>query len=128
MQLYGAEPNLPLIEFLQRCGAGVLTVAPYSYADSAEDAAVLDLIARIGSGAIDAIAFTSTPQVRRLVAVGGEARVSAALRRTHVAAVGPLVAAALGRHGIAVQSMPEDSFFLKPMTSAIEAALTAARG
>jgi uroporphyrinogen-III synthase len=50
------------------------------------------------------------------------------LQRTHVAAIGPVVAAALGRYGIKVQSMPEDSFFLKPMTSAIEAALTAPRG
>ncbi len=127
VQLYGSEPNLPLIEFLQRCGAGVLTVAPYRYADSTQDAAVLALLARIEGGGIDAIAFTSTPQVRRLVAVGGEARVSAALRRTHVAAVGPVVAAALGQHGIPVQSMPEDSFFLRPMTSALEAALTGSR-
>jgi uroporphyrinogen-III synthase len=123
VQLYGDEPNLPLIEFLQRCGAGVLSVAPYRYADSAEDAAVLELLARIEHGGIDAIAFTSTPQVRRLIAVGGEARVSAALRHTHVAAVGPVVAAALARHGITVQSMPADSFFMKPLTSAIEAAL-----
>jgi uroporphyrinogen-III synthase len=126
VQLYGSEPNLPLIEFLHACGAAVITVAPYSYADSTEDAAVLDLLANIERGGIDAIAFTSTPQVRRLVAVGGEARVMQALQRTHVAAVGPVVAEALGRHGIRVQSMPEDSFFLKPMTSAIEAALTGA--
>ncbi len=105
----------------------MLTVAPYRYADSTQDAAVLALLARIEGGGIDAIAFTSTPQVRRLVAVGGEARVSAALRRTHVAAVGPVVAAALGQHGIPVQSMPEDSFFLRPMTSALEAALTGSR-
>lgn len=124
VQLYGSEPNLPLTGFLQRCGAGVLTVAPYAYADSTEDAAVLGLLARIESGAIDAIAFTSTPQVRRLVAVAGEARACAALRRTRVAAVGPVVAAALGRYGIAVQAMPEDSFFLKPLTGAIETALT----
>ena len=127
VQLYGNEPNLPLVEFLHGCGAAVLTVAPYSYADSMEDAAVLELLAGIERGDIDAIAFTSTPQVRRLVAVGGEARVAQALQRTHVAAVGPVVAQALGRYGISVQSMPEDSFFMKPMTSALEAALTAAR-
>jgi uroporphyrinogen-III synthase len=123
VQLYGAEPNLPLIEFLHGCGAGVITVAPYAYADSTEDAAVLELLTDIERGGIDAIAFTSTPQVRRLVAVGGEARVARALQRTHVAAVGPVVAQALRSHGVAVQSMPEDSFFLKPMTSALEAAL-----
>ena len=124
VQLYGDEPNLPLIQFLHGCGAAAITVAPYSYADSMEDAAVLELLAGIESGNIDAIAFTSTPQVRRLVAVAGEARVARALKRTHVAAVGPVVAEALGRYGISVQSMPEDSFFLKPMTSAIEAALS----
>lgn len=124
VQLYGNEPNLPLVEYLHRCGAGVTTVAPYAYADSADDAAVLHLLARIEGGGVDAIAFTSTPQVRRLIAVGGEARVCQALRHTHVAAVGPVVAEALGQHGIQVQSMPEDSFFLKPLTSAIEAALT----
>jgi uroporphyrinogen-III synthase len=128
VQLYGSEPNLPLIEFLHGCGAAVITVAPYRYADSTEDAAVLALLTRIEQGAIDAIAFTSTPQVRRLIAVGGDARVTQALLRTHVAAIGPVVAAALERYGIRVQSMPEENFFLKPLTSAIEAALTGAAG
>jgi uroporphyrinogen-III synthase len=123
VQLYGSEPNLPLIEFLHGCGAAAITVAPYRYADSTDDAAVLALLARIEQGGIDAIAFTSTPQVRRLIAVGGDARVTQALQHTHVAAIGPVVAAALRDHGIRVQSMPEENFFLKPMTSAIEAAL-----
>jgi uroporphyrinogen-III synthase len=126
VQLYGSEPNLPLIEFLHGCGAAVITVAPYRYADSTDDAAVLALLARIEQGGIDAIAFTSTAQVRRLIAVGGDARITQALQRTHVAAVGPVVAASLQDHGIRVQSMPEENFFLKPMTSAIEAALNGA--
>ncbi|HEV2702492.1 MAG TPA: uroporphyrinogen-III synthase [Steroidobacteraceae bacterium] len=128
VQLYGTEPNPPLSEFLQRCGAAVLTVAPYCYADSTEDAAVLALLAAIEGGGVDAIAFTSTPQVRRLIAVGGATRVARALARIHVAAVGPVVAQALGRHGIDVQAMPQDSFFLKPLTSAIEAALARTSG
>ncbi|MEJ0005078.1 MAG: uroporphyrinogen-III synthase [Steroidobacteraceae bacterium] len=127
VQLYGSEPNLPLHEFVEECGAAVITVAPYSYADSTDDAAVLDLIGTLERGAIDAMAFTSTPQLRRLIAVAGAARTAAALQHTHVAAVGPVVAKALALHGISVQSMPEDSFFLKPMTSAIEAALTGKR-
>ncbi|HEX3835846.1 MAG TPA: uroporphyrinogen-III synthase [Steroidobacteraceae bacterium] len=128
VQLYGSEPNLALVEFLHGCGAAVITVAPYRYADSTEDEMVLELLARIEQGEIDAIAFTSTPQVRRLIAVGGDARVTQALQRTHVAAIGPVVAAALGRYGIRVQSMPAENFFLKPMTSAIEAALSGAAG
>jgi uroporphyrinogen-III synthase len=125
LQLYGTEPNLPLREFLERAGAQVLTVAPYVYADAADDAAIRELLARIGSGQVDAIAFTSTPQVERLFTVAPEPEVAAALARTLVAAVGPVVAAALDRHGVTTRLMPEDSFFLKPLTSALEEALRA---
>src|SRR5690606_19864599 len=33
VQLYGTEPNRPLMEFLQAAGAQAVTVAPYVYAD-----------------------------------------------------------------------------------------------
>ena len=59
VQLYGTEPNLKLIEFLNRRGATADCVAPYIYADAAEDARVRDLIAQLGDGQVDAIAFTS---------------------------------------------------------------------
>jgi len=125
VQLYGTEPNTPLVEFLERAGATVLTVAPYVYADGADDAAVLALLARLEGGAVDAIAFTSTPQVERLFAVAPALRVCAALGRTLVAAVGPVVAEALARHGVSARLMPEESFFLKPLTTALEEALRA---
>ncbi|HTD11122.1 MAG TPA: uroporphyrinogen-III synthase, partial [Steroidobacteraceae bacterium] len=125
VQLYGTEPNRPLVEFLERAGATVLTVAPYVYADGADDAAVRGLLARLSAGEVDAIAFTSTPQVERLFAVAPAAMVSAALAHTLVAAVGPVVAEALGRHGIKARLMPEESFFLKPLTTALEEALRA---
>jgi len=125
VQLYGTEPNRPLTEFLERAGAVVSTVAPYVYADGADDAEVLGLLARLESGSVDAIAFTSTPQVERLFAVAAAARVRAALERTLVAAVGPVVADALSRHGVSARLMPEESFFLKPLTSALEEALGA---
>src|SRR5437870_13864059 len=124
VQLYGTEPNRPLTEFLERAGAVVSTVAPYVY-DGADDAEVLGLLARLESGSVDAIAFTSTPQVERLFAVAPAARVRAALERTLVAAVGPVVADALSRHGVSARLMPEESFFLKPLTSALEEALRA---
>jgi uroporphyrinogen-III synthase len=93
------------------------------YADAAEDAAERDLLVRLVGGSVDAIAFTSTPQVERLFSVGGASEVQAALSRTLVAAVGPVVAAALKARGVTVALMPEDSFFLKPLTSALEEAL-----
>jgi uroporphyrinogen-III synthase len=123
VQLYGQEPNLPLIGFLQHAGASVTTVAPYVYADAADDEAVRALLARMHSGAVDAIAFTSTPQVERLFALAARAEVTAALAHTLVAAVGPVVAETLKKHGIAARLMPADSFFLKPLTAALEEAL-----
>ena len=57
--------------------------------------------------------------------VAPAARVRAALERTLVAAVGPVVADALSRHGVSARLMPEESFFLKPLTSALEEALRA---
>jgi len=123
VQLYGTEPNVPLAQFLENAGASVLAVAPYVYADAAEEEAVRDLIERMAAGQIDAIAFTSTPQVERLFAVEPAQRVRAALEGTLVAAVGPIVADALTRHGVSVSLMPEHAFFLKPLTNALEEAL-----
>jgi uroporphyrinogen-III synthase len=123
VQLYGTEPNRPLIDFLESARAKVSTVAPYVYADAADDAAVLALLERIQAGKVDAIAFTSTPQVERLFAVAPAQTITAALAKTLVAAVGPVVADTLQRHGVQARLMPEESFFLKPLTSVLEDAL-----
>jgi uroporphyrinogen-III synthase len=125
VQLYGTEPNRPLVDFLESAGAKVSTVAPYVYADATDDAAVMALLNRMDAGQIDAIAFTSTPQVERLFAVASSQAVIAALAKTVVAAVGPVVADTLQKHGVQARLMPEESFFLKPLTSALEDALGA---
>jgi uroporphyrinogen-III synthase len=125
VQLYGTEPNLPLIDFLQSAGARVRAVAPYIYATKSDDAAVRDLLERMTRGEVDAIAFTSASQVDRLFAIAPEAQVRAALARTQVAAVGPVVADALTQRAVRIASMPQDSFFMKPLASALEAALGA---
>lgn len=120
VQLYGLEPNQVLIDFLQSAGATVRTVAPYVYADKADDEAVRELLTRLQAGGIDAIAFTSTPQVARLFSLADEHTVKAALGATRVAAIGPVVADTLKSHGVAVELMPVDAFFLKPLTTALE--------
>jgi uroporphyrinogen-III synthase len=125
VQLYGTEPNRPLVDFLETAGAKVSTVAPYVYADAADNEAILTLLERILAGEVDAIAFTSTPQVERLFAVASPESITAALAKTVVAAVGPVVADTLRRHGIQARVMPEESFFLKPLTSVLEDALGA---
>jgi uroporphyrinogen-III synthase len=123
LQLYGTEPNRRLVEFLKAAGASVLVVAPYVYADAADDQAVLKLLGRVEAGMVDAIAFTSTPQVERLFAIASASTVTAALAKTLVAAVGPVVAQTLARHGVHACVTPDASFFLKPLTGLLEAAL-----
>lgn len=123
VQLYGTEPNRPLVDFLESAGAVVSTVAPYVYADAAAEQAVMNLIDQMRADRVDAIAFTSSAQIERLIAVGSEEGARAALAHTLVAAIGPVVADTLHRHGIEAKLMPEESFFLKPLTSALEEAL-----
>ena len=120
VQLYGSDPNLPLIEFLQRAEARVFTVAPYVYADAAADDEVVRLVWELAAGSIDAIAFTSQAQVERLFKLARaralESQLRIGLQRTLVAAVGPVVAEALRDNGVDVALMPADAYFLKPLT------------
>jgi|TARA_A100001518_G_C1216914_1_gene59948 uroporphyrinogen-III synthase len=120
VQLYGTDPNTRLVDFLTGAGAQVKTVAPYIYADDVEDAQVDRLIDALLAIEVDAIAFTSATQVRRLLQIAkrrddGEAMLLSALARIKVAAVGPVVADELRERGINVDLMPESSFFMKPL-------------
>lgn len=119
VQLYGTEPNLPLIDFLREAGAEVSSVAPYVYADDVEDARVEELVSAILDGQLDAVAFTSATQVRRLFQIGrrqcGEQALLDGLGQLKVAAVGPVVADELRERGVRVDLMPESSFFMKPL-------------
>jgi uroporphyrinogen-III synthase len=125
VQLYGSEPNLPLIEFLTTAGATPLVVAPYAYADAAADTAVTALLVGMAAGEVDAIAFTSKAQVARLFKVGPESLVRAALGVTQVAVVGPVIAEALTEHGITVHAMPQASWFMKPLATELAALFSA---
>lgn len=119
VQLYGEDPNPELINFLNGAGADVRPVAPYVYADDSDDPEVRRLITALIDQQVDAIAFTSTPQVRRLLQIARAHQLDDALRESmaniSVAAVGPVVAQALEKHGIAVDLMPESSWFMKPL-------------
>lgn len=119
VQLYGEEPNPELIHFLKNAGADVRSVAPYVYADDSDDPEVKKLIAALIDQQVDAIAFTSTPQIRRLMQIARAHQLEESLRNSmaniSVAAVGPVVAEALEKHGIPVDLMPESSWFMKPL-------------
>lgn len=119
VQLYGGEPNAPLMDFLAAAGAKALPVWPYVYADGAADAQVLALIQAMLQGHVDAIAFTSLQQVERLFRLIEGQRLAEALAHTLVAAIGPVVADALRARGVEPQVVPEDSYYLKPLTQAL---------
>jgi uroporphyrinogen-III synthase len=123
-------PDAPprLADFLRDAGAWPDPVAPYAYVPRADRDEIVAVIDEMTAGRVDAIAFTSAPQVARLFAAaadaGQSARLLAALRATRIAAVGPVVAAELERRGLEVAIMPRDSFFMKPLVTAIIAALS----
>lgn len=123
VQLYGSEPNTLLMDFLADAGARPWPVAPYVYADAAEETRVIAFIDAMIAGRLDAVAFTSSPQVRRLFAVARKRQcvpaLTQAMARTCVAAVGPLVAATLADTGVAVDIMPDSNYFMKPLVNAL---------
>ena len=120
VQLYPGNANERLLKFLEGAGAKADPVLPYVYASEVDDARVIAVIAEMAAGQIDAIAFTSAPQVRRFRdvarAFGREAELRQGLERIVVAAVGPIVAAELNAIGVQVNVTPRDNtFFMKPL-------------
>lgn len=123
VQLYPDHSHEELLGFLAGAGASADPVTPYVYASASEDARVVDLIESLAAGAVDIIAFTSTPQVRRLIEIAEAKGLAAKLRQglamTRVAAVGPVVAAELERFGARVAIAPTERFFMKPLINAM---------
>jgi uroporphyrinogen-III synthase len=123
VQLYGTEPNRPLVEALEARGAKVRTVAPYVYATASDGTRVQELIAAMADGGVDAIAFTSASQVDRLWAVaresGQEARLTAGIARVTVAAIGPIVVEALGARRVRIDVVPDKSFVMRRLVQSI---------
>ena len=117
-----------LLDFLRAAGAKPDPVLPYRYASDAESQLVDTAIRGMVAGKIDAIAFTSTPQIERLEEVakqrGLEAELRQGLARIHIAAVGPVAASALKKRGFTVAAMPATSFHLKPLINALVEALS----
>jgi uroporphyrinogen-III synthase len=130
VQLYPGNPNPLLLDFLRSAGAKADPIVPYRYASDAESQLVDTAIRAMAAGKFDAIAFTSTPQIERLEDVakqrGLEPELRQGLARTHIAAVGPVAASALKKHGYAVAVMPAASFHLKPLVNALIDALSSA--
>jgi len=111
LQLYG-DPAPRLTEALKARGAETVELLPYRHIPP-ESGVVERLIEEIVTGRVDAVAFTSTVQVRyvmeRAAALGQTAAVLAAFAGPVLAAaVGKLTAEALREEGAARVLVPEE--------------------
>jgi uroporphyrinogen-III synthase len=128
LQLYPDKDHSALIGAITAQGAEVDIVLPYVYDAQAADANIVTAVDEMAQGRIDAIALTSSGQVRRLIDVaqahGCEARLREGLARTPIASVGPVVSDELKSHGLRTDISPaNDAYFMKPLISAMAVAL-----
>ncbi|MFO0964690.1 MAG: uroporphyrinogen-III synthase [Gemmataceae bacterium] len=126
VQLY-VEENAPLSAYLASAGATMAAVLPYVYAPAADSERLIELIEGMRLGRVDALVFTSSPQVDRLFEVAGErglvAPLQEGLKKTRVAAVGPIVAETLRRRGAPVDICPEQGFVMKNLVNQLREGL-----
>lgn len=128
LQLYPDRDHGVLIGAITAQGAEVDTVLPYVYDAAAADASIVTAIEEMAQSRIDAIALTSSGQVRRLIDVaqarGCEARLREGLAQTPIASVGPVVSDELRTHGLRTDIYPANgAYFMKPLISAMAEAL-----
>ena len=124
LQLYPDKDHSKLIGAITSYGATVEPVLPYIYDGQAADTNIVEAIGEMAERRVDAIALTSSGQVRRLIDVarahGCEDRLRAGLAQTPVASVGPVVSDELKAYGLHTDIYPaNDSFFMKPLISAM---------
>jgi uroporphyrinogen-III synthase len=124
LQLYPDRDHSTMIGAITTQGAEVDSVLPYVYDAQAADANIVTAIEEMAMGRIDAIALTSSGQVRRLLDVAQahhcEDRLREGLKRTPIASVGPVVSDELKSHGLRTDIYPaKDAYFMKPLISAM---------
>ncbi|WP_375415128.1 uroporphyrinogen-III synthase [uncultured Bradyrhizobium sp.] len=128
LQLYPDKDHSALIDAITALGAEVDPVLPYVYDAEAADAHIVAAVDVMARGGVDAIALTSSGQVRRLFEVarshGCEEPLRAGLARTPIASVGPVVSEELKSHGLRTDIYPaNEAFFMKPLISAMAVTL-----
>jgi uroporphyrinogen-III synthase len=128
LQLYPDRDHGALIGAMTAQGAEVDTVLPYVYDAKVADGSIVTAIEEMAQSRIDAIALTSSGQIRRLIDVaqahGCEARLREGLAHTPIASVGPVVSDELKSHGLRTDIYPaNDAYFMKPLISAMAESL-----
>ncbi|GAA3849706.1 uroporphyrinogen-III synthase [[Pseudomonas] carboxydohydrogena] len=129
LQLYPEKDHGPLLAAVRDAGAMPVPVAPYVYDTKAAQPNIAAAIGEIAAGRVDAVALTSSGQVRRLVEAacteGAEEELRRGLALTPVASIGPVVSNELQAYGLQTDISPAgDAFFMKPLIQAMIARLT----
>ena len=112
VQAYGA-PNGFLTRSLEERGAAVREVTLYTWGLPEDTSPVIRMIDDLGNGGVDALAFTSQPQVRNLLAIAAQANRETQLRESLerqpvvIASVGPVCSKRLRDMGLPVDVEPE---------------------
>ena len=112
VQAYGG-PNNFLTRSLREKGANVREVKLYSWGIPEDTAPVLRMIDDLSAGKIDAVAFTSQPQVDNLLAIADQSNRGELLRNSlareslAIASVGPVCSRKLRERNIRVDVEPE---------------------
>ena len=106
----GPDSELPTYLREQRADYRELTLYDWGFPDDAGP--VIDLIDQMEKGKVDALAFTSRPQVPNLIEIAASAGLEESLRRSldgavAVASVGPVCSTKLREQGIAVDVEPD---------------------
>lgn len=112
VQLYGQE-NPELVEALEEQGARVTGISLYRYTEASDRSVIDQLIDRILDGGVDAITFTSAPQVRFLFEAAAARGIEKNLeQRLHkdivIVSIGEVTGRALAAVGLRAQVMPVD--------------------
>lgn len=110
-QRYGG-PDSELPTYLREQGADYQELTLYDWGLPDDTGPVVDLIDRMAGGEVDALAFTSRPQVPNLLAIAADAGREDSLRHSlsnavAVASVGPVCTRKLLEQGIRVDVEPE---------------------
>jgi uroporphyrinogen-III synthase len=121
-----AEQNQVLVQYLERAGAEPHVVRPYVYVEATNPEGIAALVRAAKLGEIHVVLFTSSPQVETLARIIDEQGLqqdwATALQQLLVAAVGPIVAGTLRRHGWRVDIWPEKGFVMKNLVQQIKRA------
>jgi uroporphyrinogen-III synthase len=129
VQLYPRSSSKRIVDQLKAARVVARPVWPYAYRTVFEERQLRELVTRMASGQIDVIVFTSRAQVDALFEATARLDLRSAalagLRRTRIAAVGPVVASTLRSRGLRPGIVPSDLFFMKSLVKEIVAASAA---